>query len=37
MQYAFGVQVNGEVLYFEFNSVSWEQFINDEIFLCKKL
>ena len=31
MQYAFGVHVYGEVLYFEFYSVFWEQFINDKI------
>jgi len=37
MQYAFGVQVYGEVLYLEFYSVFSEQFINDEILLCKRL
>ena len=37
MQYVFGVQVNGEVLYLEFYSVLSEQFINDEILLCKRL
>jgi len=37
MQYACGVQVYGEVLYVEFYSVSSEQFINDEILLCKRL
>ena len=37
MQYAFGVQVYGEVLYLEFFPVFSEQFINDEILLCKRL
>ena len=37
MQYALGVQVYGEVLYFKFYSVFLEQFINDEILLGKKL
>ena len=30
MQYVFGVQVYGEVLYIEFYSVFFEPFINDE-------
>ena len=33
MQYAFGVQVYGEVLYLEFYSAFSQQFINDEILL----
>ena len=37
MQYAFVVQVYGEVLYLEFYSVISDQFINDEILLCKRL
>ena len=37
MQYAFGVQVYKEVLYLELYSVFLEQFINDEILLCKRL
>ena len=37
MQYAFGVQVYGEVLYIRFYSVFSEQFINDEILFCKRL
>ena len=37
MQYAFGVQVYGEVFYLEFYSVFSEQFINDEILHCKRL
>ena len=37
MQCAFGVQVYGEVFYLKFYSVFSEQFINDEIFLCKRL
>ena len=37
MQYAFGVQVYGEVLYLKFRSVFSEQFYNDEILLCKRL
>ena len=37
IQYAFGVQVYGEVLYIRFYSVFSEQFINDEILLCKRL
>ena len=37
IQYAFGVQVYGEVLYLEFYSVFSEQFIHDEILLCKRL
>ena len=37
MQYAFGVQVYGQVLYIEFYSVFTEQFLNDEILLCKRL
>ena len=36
MQYTFGVQAYREVLYLEFYSVLSEQFINDEILLCKK-
>ena len=37
MQYAFGVQVYGQVLNLEFYSVFSEQFTNDEILLCKRL
>jgi len=37
MQYAFGGQVYGQVLNLEFYSVFSEQFINDEILLCKRL
>ena len=37
MQYAFRVQVYGEILYLEFYSVFSEPFINDEILLCKRL
>ena len=37
MQYAFGVQVYGEVFNLEFYSVFSEQFIKDEILLCKRL
>ena len=37
MQYALGVQVYEEVLYLQFYSVSLEQFINDEILLCKRV
>ena len=37
MQYAFGVQVYGEVMYFEFYSVFSEQFISDEILLYKRM
>ena len=37
MQYAFGVKVYGEVLYLEFYSVFSEQFISNEILLCKRL
>jgi hypothetical protein len=33
MQYAFGVQLHGEILYLEFYSVLSEQFINDEVLL----
>ena len=37
MQYAFEVQVYGEVLHPKFYSVFLEPFINDEIVLCKRL
>ena len=37
MQYAFGVQVYEEVFNLEFYSVFSEQFIKDEILLCKRL
>ena len=37
MQYAFGVQVYGEVLYLEFYSVFSESYPNHEILLCKRL
>jgi hypothetical protein len=37
MQYAFGVQVYGEVLYLEFYSVLSESYTVHEILLCKRL
>ena len=37
MQYAFEVQVYGEVLYLEFYSVFSEHLIDNEILLCKRL
>ena len=37
MQYTFGVQVYGEVLYLKFYTVFSKPFINDEILLCKRL
>ena len=36
MQYAFGVQMYGEVLYLKFYSVFSEQFINNEILFCER-
>ena len=36
MQYAFRVQEYGEVLYLKFYTAYSEQFINDEILLCKR-
>ena len=37
MQYAFEVQVYGEVLYLEFYSVLSESYTNHELLLCKRL
>jgi len=37
MQYAFGVQVHGEVLYLEFYSVFSQQLMNKEILLNKSI
>ena len=36
MQYTFGVELHGEILYLEFYSVLSEQFINVEILLWLK-
>ena len=37
MQYAFGVQMYGDVLYLEFYSVFSESYTNHELLLCKRL